>query len=91
VLEFPADVAMSPGLKRLLSGMMIKDPAKRMRLEQVITVTSVTVVAVVVRTANTCMHARVAVQPMLLAQHAEVHGSVHYRARTLQPNGATLL
>jgi hypothetical protein len=35
VLEFPADVAMSPGLKRLLSGMMIKDPAKRMRLEQV--------------------------------------------------------
>jgi hypothetical protein len=28
-------VPASPGLKRLLQGMMVKDPSKRMRLEQV--------------------------------------------------------
>ncbi|KAG5185695.1 kinase-like domain-containing protein, partial [Tribonema minus] len=34
-LEFPPDVAASSGLKRLLQGMLVKDPSKRMRLEQV--------------------------------------------------------
>lgn len=36
-LEFPTDAtaAASPGLKRLLSGMLVKDPTKRLRLEQV--------------------------------------------------------
>jgi hypothetical protein len=73
VLEFPADVAMSPGLKRLLSGMMIKDPAKRMRLEQVsnrfLTVTSVTVVSIVWCVVQACVHALAA----MLLQHAKVH------------------
>lgn len=34
-LEFPAEVNMSSGLKRLLTAMMEKEPAKRITLEQV--------------------------------------------------------
>ena len=34
-LDFPSEVNMSPGLKRLLTAMMEKEPAKRIALDQV--------------------------------------------------------